>query len=83
MRPWFFMAQSSELEADDFFCPRITLSGANDGYGFARSAFGVRGVLAPLLSPRFLQSKATRRRVALRKLRDTEQESWLSFDDRV
>ena len=38
--------------------------------GFARSAFGVRGVYAPLFTSQAPRSKATRGRVALRKLRE-------------
>ena len=42
----------------------------NSNKDFARSAFGVRGVLAPLFGPRLAQSKATRGRVALRTFRE-------------
>jgi len=42
----------------------------------AGRAFGVRGVLAPLLGPRFLRSKATRRRVALQSFAKSSSESF-------
>jgi len=42
----------------------------------AGSAFGVRGVLAPLLGPRFLRPKATRRRVALQSFAKSSSESF-------